>query len=256
LQTQLITLTSDFGTNDGSVMLLKLAILKALPNAVFTDFSHSIKPFQISHASYLVDNLFQQFDDGTIHLILVNVYAAIENELKAVRYKNHLFIAFDNGIFSSLFKDEKIEIISLGPIHESHFFYQHMAKAIVDVSTKTNEIWKSNVSNDYKKLLRNKFKITENTITGSVWLVDDFGNLITNIHRNVIEPILTSKKMAINYGYKAELNTISPFIFSAPTYEPVAYFNQFGYLEIAIRNYNLNRLFNINEGDIVTITYE
>ncbi|MFM2225868.1 MAG: hypothetical protein RJA07_2070 [Bacteroidota bacterium] len=256
MQTQLITLTSDFGTNDGSVMLMKLAISRVLPNVAYTDFSHSIKPFQISHAAYLVDNLYQQFEEGAIHLLMVNVFANRLDELKAVRYKNHLFVAIDNGIFSYLFKDEKVEIVSFGKLHESQFFYQHIAKSIAELIEIKNTKWANSDSNDYKKLLPHPFKITENSITGWIWFIDDFGNLISNIHRNKIEHLIANKKISINYGYKEQLTKIETHLFNVKPYEPVAYFNQFGYLEIGIRNYNISKIFNLKEGDTIKIIFE
>jgi len=255
LQTQLITLTSDFGTNDGSVMLLKSSISKQLSDVVFTDFSHHIKAFQISHAAYLVSNLYNQFDEGTIHCIFVNVLARKSYELKAAKFKEHYFIGIDNGIFSYLFKNENVEVVSFGKIHESQFFFKHIANSIASLID-LKKTWNNAPKTDYLKLLEQPFKITDESITGWIWMVDDFGNLITNIHRNQIEHIIENKSISISYGYKTLLTTIEANLFDAKPFDPVAYYNQFGYLEIAIRNHNISKLFNLNEGGTIKITYQ
>jgi S-adenosyl-L-methionine hydrolase (adenosine-forming) len=255
LQTQLITLTSDFGTNDGSIMMLKLAISKTLPLAAFTDFSHTIKPYNVAHAAYLVANLYPQFDEGSIHLILVNLFATNDNNLLAVKLKGQIFIGVDNGLFDYLINDEFAEIISIGKFHSSHFFYQHIAKCINEISANKN-IWLDAKNNTYHRLnTRKEYEVVEQTISGSVWIVNDFGNLITNIHRSKIEHILEGKKIKINFGYKDQIEIISQFINEVSTSNMVAFYNQFGYLEIAIRGYNLSKLFNIKEESIIKITY-
>jgi S-adenosylmethionine hydrolase len=255
LQTQLITLTSDFGTNDGSIMMLKLAITKTLPNAVFTDFSHSVKTFNIAHAAYLVANLYPQFEEGNMHLVLVNLFSTTNNNLLAVKLKGQIFIGVDNGFFDYLLDDEQAEIVSFGKFHSAHFFYHHIAKCISELCT-NKAIWAESKINDYHQLnTRIKCTIEPQTISGSVWMVNDFGNLITNIHRNKIEPIIEGKKMSINFGYREQIKVIHQFINDVEISGIVAFFNQFGYLEIAIRGYNLSRLFNIKEESIVKISY-
>ncbi|MEN9523856.1 MAG: hypothetical protein RL065_2233, partial [Bacteroidota bacterium] len=255
LQTQLITLTSDFGTNDGSIMLLKSSLSKQLSDIAFTDFSHQIKPFQIAQAGYLVSNLFHQFNEGTIHCVLVNVLDQKTYELKAAKYKEHYFIGVDNGIFSYLFNYENVEMVSFGKLHEAQFFYKHVSNSIASI-IESKKNWDTIQKVNYRVLLEHPVHITDESITGCIWLIDDFGNLITNFHRNQIEHIIENKSISISYGYKSLLTKIEANLFDANEYEPVAYYNQFGYLEIAIRNHNISKLFNLNEGGIIKINYQ
>jgi S-adenosylmethionine hydrolase len=165
---------------------------------------------------------------------MVNVFANKDFELKAVRYKNHFFVGVDNGIFSYLLKNENAEVITFGNIHEAQFFYQHIAKSITQL-TETKNTWNDIPKTDYYKIASTLFEIKEDSIIGRIWMVDEFGNLITNIHRNQIEHIIAGKKINISYGYKALLQSIEANLFDAKGFEPVAYYNQFGYLEIAIK---------------------
>ncbi len=109
MQTHLITLTTDFGTTDGSINLLKLQIQKALPTAAFNDLSHQVKPLHIAHAAYLASNLYPHFAAGTLHLILANGLHEKNCELLFAKFKEHYFLSLNNGIFSFKFENENVQ---------------------------------------------------------------------------------------------------------------------------------------------------
>ena len=253
MQTHLITLTTDFGIADGSITLLKLAISKTLPNAAFTDINHQIKPLHIAHAAYLVENLYPHFPIDTLHLILANSLHHKDSELILIKKNGHFFLAPDNGVFNFLFRNESIEMYAVGKLHFNNNFYQNIANALENIFSKTIIGEMGTIYKDTTERLQQQLKIDETGIRGAVWLIDDFGNIITDIHRNQVNEIITGKKFAINFGYRENLTKIHQHIFEVDSHNPVAYFNQFGYLEIALRNYNISRIFNLKEGDLVKI---
>jgi hypothetical protein len=254
LQTQLITFTTDFGSTDGSVALLKLHIGKALPEAAFNDISHNIAPLQIGHAAYLIKNLYPHFAAKTLHLILVNTHLTINNELLLAKCDEQFFLAPNNGIFNWLFQNKNVEYRLISTLHNENGFYKNIAEAIVTLFNSENfeTIGKAIT-------LENKYSVAtvavdENFVRGRIWLIDDFGNLITNIHHDLLNPLITNKQFEINYGYRNPLNTILPSMNNANGDSPVAYFNQFGYLEIALPNYNISRMFSLAAGSIVSVS--
>ena len=68
----IITLTTDFGTKDHFVGSIKGAIYSELLDARIVDISHQITPFNITETAYILKNAYQNFPDGTIHIIGVD----------------------------------------------------------------------------------------------------------------------------------------------------------------------------------------
>lgn len=96
-----ITLTTDFGTRQGSHTVLHGAIYSIAPNAIITDLSHEISPQDIREASFVVNNSAFFFPDGTIHVIVVDPGVGTERRAIAARIGEHFFVAPDNGVLSA-----------------------------------------------------------------------------------------------------------------------------------------------------------
>ena len=67
----IITLTSDWGLSDYYVAAVKGTILTALPDATIVDITHNIEPWDIASAAFIIRNCYQNFPEGTIHIIAV-----------------------------------------------------------------------------------------------------------------------------------------------------------------------------------------
>ena len=65
----IITLTTDFGEKDHFAGAVKGAIYSELPDVKIVDISHSISPFHITEAAYIIQNAYRSFPKDTIHLI-------------------------------------------------------------------------------------------------------------------------------------------------------------------------------------------
>ena len=96
-----ITLTTDFGTRQGSHTVLHGAIYRIAPDAVITDLSHEVKPQDIREANFVINNSVFFFPDGTIHVIVVDPGVGTERRPIAARIGTHYFVAPDNGVLSA-----------------------------------------------------------------------------------------------------------------------------------------------------------
>ena len=79
-----ITLTSDLGTVDYYVSVVKATILRQLENVNIVDISHNIAPFNIIHAAYVLKNAYLEFPPESIHIIGVNAETNEDNSHLAV----------------------------------------------------------------------------------------------------------------------------------------------------------------------------
>ncbi len=68
----IITLTTDFGTEDGYVGAMKGRIKSIFPQSTVIDISHQIPAFSVRSAAFTLHNFFDYFPEGTIHVIVVD----------------------------------------------------------------------------------------------------------------------------------------------------------------------------------------
>ena len=96
-----ITLTTDFGTRQGSHTVLHGVIYGIAPDAVITDLSHEVTPQDIREANFVVNNSAFFFPDGTVHVIVVDPGVGTNRRPIAARIGTHLFVAPDNGVLTA-----------------------------------------------------------------------------------------------------------------------------------------------------------
>ena len=114
-----ITLTSDLGTVDYYVSVVKATILRQLENVNIVDISHNIAPFNIIHAAYVLKNAYEEFPPESIHIIGVNTETNEDNSHLAVYANGHYFIGTDNGIFSLLLDLKPDKIVEITTTRDS-----------------------------------------------------------------------------------------------------------------------------------------
>ena len=68
----IITLLTDFGTEDAYVGVMKGAILSINPSAVVVDVCHYIDPQDLIEAAYFIKSSYRYFPKGTAHIIVVD----------------------------------------------------------------------------------------------------------------------------------------------------------------------------------------
>ena len=98
----IITLITDFGYKDHFVAKIKGQIYKKSSDIVdkvnIVDISHEVSPFNIMEAAYILQSSFNNFPNGTIHIIDVDSEKNIENSHIVMVFDSHYFICADNGI--------------------------------------------------------------------------------------------------------------------------------------------------------------
>eukprot|EP01093_Parvamoeba_rugata_P015631 TRINITY_DN5522_c0_g3_i1.p1 TRINITY_DN5522_c0_g3~~TRINITY_DN5522_c0_g3_i1.p1 ORF type:complete len:218 (+),score=33.25 TRINITY_DN5522_c0_g3_i1:241-894(+) len=214
----IITLTTDFGEKDHFAGAIKGAIYSELEQINIVDISHSISPFNISEAAYIIQNAYSSFPKGTIHLIGIDSELSPENKHIAVKLDDHYFICANNGIMSMICAEiapEKIVEINIHDRVETNFpvldiFVKvacHIARGgTLDVIGKV-----INTIKPIKNLV--PFVNDEyNQIIGTVIYIDNYGNVVTNIKRNFLKRFRKIDRMkfllAINGLIKSTINLV------------------------------------------------
>ncbi|MGA1226264.1 MAG: SAM hydrolase/SAM-dependent halogenase family protein [Tamlana sp.] len=250
----IITLTTDFGEKDYFTGATKGAIYSELPDVRIVDISHSVSPFNIPEAAYIIQNAYGSFPKGTIHIIGIDSEINAENKHIAIKLDDHYFICANNGIMSMICSEiapEKIVEINIHDKIQTSF-------PVLDVFVKvachiarggTLEVIGKNISKIKPiKNITPYVNDDKNQIIGSVIYIDNYGNVVTNIKRSFFEAIQKGRDFEIsarNYTFKKIYKKYSDIVnFDIPENKRhdegrrLVVFNSGDFLEIAVYKSN------------------
>ena len=101
----IITITSDFGWQDGYVAAMKGVLLSISPAATIVDVAHDVPPQDVRHGAFVLHTASQTFPPGTVHLAVVDPGVGTERRAVAVQTDRAIFVAPDNGLLSFALAD-------------------------------------------------------------------------------------------------------------------------------------------------------
>lgn len=250
----IITLTTDFGEKDHFAGAVKGAIYTELPEIKIVDISHSVSPFNIPEAAYIIQNAYSSFPKGTIHIIGIDSEMNIENKHIAMKLDDHYFICANNGIMSMICAEiapEKIVEINIHDRIETSFPALDVFVKVACHIARGGTLEVIGKVIDSIKPIKNLMPYVndeENQIVGSVIYIDNYGNVISNIKKTFFEKIQKGRAFEIsarNYTFKKIYTKYSDVVnFDLPLEKrndegkSLVVFNSSNYLEIAVYKSN------------------
>lgn len=96
----LISLTTDFGDQDGYVGVMKGVMASIAPSATFVDLTHAIPPQDIRSAAYVLWTALPYFPPESVHLVVVDPGVGTARRPIAARTAWGAMVGPDNGVFS------------------------------------------------------------------------------------------------------------------------------------------------------------
>src|SRR5262249_35815291 len=111
LANAIITLTTDYGTNDHLVGTLKGVILKVNPEATIVDISPNVLPFDLLDRALAIGSAYSYFPARTIHVVVVDPGVGTERRPLLVTAQNQYFVAPDNGVLSLIYERETENLV-------------------------------------------------------------------------------------------------------------------------------------------------
>ena len=189
----IVTLTTDFGTEDGNVGVMKGVILGITPEARIIDISHQIGPQNIRQAAFVLARQIFYFPSETVHVVVVDPGVGTARRPIAARVGSQLLVGPDNGVFTPLYARAEqegwpLEVVDLNRPQYwrdeiSHVFHgrdifspvgAHLAKGTV----------LSEVGERIEDVVRISFAApqwTGDVLHGEIAHIDHFGNMFVNI---------------------------------------------------------------------------
>jgi hypothetical protein len=236
---------------------MKGVILSIAPSATIVDMTHDIPPQNIRAGAFVLAGTARTFPAGTIHVAVVDPGVGSERKAIAVRTRDYIFLAPDNGLLSLVLEHE--QVIETRAIENERLFRQpvsntfHGRDVFAPVAAYlANKVEFSTVGPLHGSIHRietMKASVGADGIHGEVLFVDRFGNLITNIPRALLP---ADRVRGIQLG-NHRITSISNSYSDAVSGSPVALINSLDLLEVGVRDGNAAAMLGANVGTPVSV---
>ncbi|MER3472749.1 MAG: hypothetical protein C4335_01670 [Armatimonadota bacterium] len=259
-----ITLLTDFGTQDTYVGVMKGVIASICPQAVVIDLTHEVPPQDVMTGAFLLDVSVDYFPPRTVHVAVVDPGVGTQRKPLAIQTDRAVFVGPDNGIFTLVLQRYRaIMAVQLdnskyhlpeksATFHGRDIFAPvaaHLANGVglEELGTPVTHL---------NRLRLPRVRVDWQGIRATVVHLDRFGNAITNltyadyekwrIRWEVREPVVRLAKAGVflpvcrTYG-------------DVPDGQPLALFGSSGRLEVAVNKGSAARAFNLRRGDVVWV---
>ncbi len=254
-----LTLLTDFGTQDGFVGVMKGVIWKIAPQIQIADISHQIQPQNVRQAGLTLARVFPYFGDGTVHVAVIDPGVGTSRRAIAVQIGAQFYVAPDNGLLTLIIQDAEKKHLPLKFVHLNNSIYwlhditgtfhgrdifapigAHLAKGVP--LEKLGTLIDDPILLDFPKAIK-----TNKGWKAQITLIDHFGNLRTNLHINEIK---SEMKIRI---FGEEIDKISKSYGLHNAGDLVAIIDSGGYLEVATVNGSAAKKLGAKTGDLVEV---
>ena len=244
-----ITLLTDFGTADYFVGAMKGVILSINPQAVIVDITHEIPAQDVAAGAFTLLAAHDTFPSRTIHVAVVDPGVGSARRPIVVSAGNYLFVGPDNGIFNYIY--DRAPSFAAFHITDEKFFRRPVSTtfhgrdifAPVAAALSTG-LDPSSLGPQISDPIRLSTPLEPQIIH-----IDRFGNLITNITREVWKD---GAKLSINGRVISVLRQYFGENIGEPE-EPIAIWGSARFLEIAVNGRSAAEILGVKRGDQITL---
>ena len=257
---RVITLTTDFGGKSGYAGVIKGVILTINPRCKIVDITHHVSPQDVEEAAFLLNNTYSYFPARSIHIVVVDPGVGGERKPILVETDRYWFVGPDNGIFSFVFLTKSFK--KVWEITNQHYFLPEVSTtfhgrdifapiaAHLSLGVSAKELGK-----ELRKFIRLdglEPKILEGMIKAKVVYVDHFGNLVSNISKDLFSKVVADRSFRITVGGRI-IQRLSLSYTDARDGEVLALFGSSQWLEISKKNGNCQRELKVRKGTALDV---
>jgi len=248
-----ITLTTEWKPDDIYWGIIKGKLISRSPGTTIIDNAGNIPAFNISHASFIIRNTYNNYPKGSVHIICVHSEARKDQDYLVVKAKDHFFVGTDNGIFNLILNSDPEEVIKLDH-QEMTDELEIFSKAAADLISGKNPQDLGKTIKTLSERVPLRATIDKDVIIGSIIFIDSYGNAISNITREVFYRVFENKPYRILIqSNKNYTDQISLRYNDVPVGEMLARFNQLELLEISINGADVSELLSLSVGSVLRV---
>jgi S-adenosylmethionine hydrolase len=258
----IITLLTDFGTQDYFVGAMKGVILSLNPDATIVDITHEIPPQDIETGAFNLLSCYRDFPKGTIHVAVVDPGVGSDRRALVIECGDQFFVGPDNGLFSWICERENTW--TANQVTNATFFRRPVSHtfhgrdifapvaAALSLGHEPHEFGTS--VTDVVRLESLEPDATRgNTIEGRIIHIDRFGNCVSNFTRQTLESHGPATSWRINLN-DHEIDSFRRFFADSQPNEVFAILGSAGFMEICVRNGSAAKLLNVQRGQRIKLS--
>ena len=283
-----IVLTTDFGTSDAFVGVMKGVILTINPDATIIDLTHEIGPQNLRQGAFVLGVNHSYFPPGAIHVAVVDPGVGTTRKPIVLETPAAKFVGPDNGLFSEVIKaylpgdappaNDGAQVVlphplkawelaaprfRLHPVSNTFHGRDVFAPAAAHLSLGVGPEELGPAVSELTYLPLNKPSSVEAAVIGEVIYTDRFGNLGTNISAiglgewgtdgaSALVEIGPRRIVGLSRTFHDNLDGRAGQPDGLPL---VALIGSNGYLEIAVRDGNAAETLGFGVGETVRISF-
>lgn len=243
-----VTLLSDFGLQDASVAIAKGIIMQSIPDVPLIDISHSVAPFHLQQAAYLLLAAYDAFPKKTVHVLLFDIFSEAQPRLLLCEHNGHFFLSPDNGLLPLAFGEANLKVWQCFEMLPSHVF-RHWLHHCGHIAHKLTRIEPGNLGFEEcstKVAPRHWLpKFDGDTVECHVMHIDQYENVVVNLNRCQFDEYGQGRPFHIQLLRDEQIGQLSTHFNTVAHGQKLCRFNATGYLEIAINRGSAARLFGL-----------
>jgi S-adenosyl-L-methionine hydrolase (adenosine-forming) len=239
----IITLLTDFGTSDSYVAEVKGVLLSRAPTATVVDISHDVPAGDVRTGRYILSRVWPRFPAATVHLVVIDPGVGTSRRALAAQAGGHCFVGPDNGLLSALPDDARFVALPVLRDASPTFHGRDVfapAAARLAAGARLDEL--GTPVADVVRIAVSTPRVAETAVLGEVAYVDRFGNLISNIPKDLIR-----MGAAITVG-ETTCGPVRRTFGDVAVGMPVAYVGSGGTVEIGVRDGSAARVLGVGVG--------
>lgn len=251
-----IALLTDFGLSDNFVGVMKGVIARHCPEANVIDITHRVPAYSVMHAALALLGSYRFFPKGTVFAAVVDPGVGTARKALAMRAGGYTFVAPDNGLLSPVARENKgakfYEITYRPEGALSDTFHGRDVFAPVAAMLAAGKPMKS-VARAIPRIAEGGIpaaRVKKNRIEGQIIYIDAFGNAMSNIRRADV----AERAARIRVG-GVRIKGVSKSYAAAREGKPLAIFNSFDMLEVAVNRGDAAHALGLKAGEKIVVEY-
>jgi S-adenosyl-L-methionine hydrolase (adenosine-forming) len=249
----IVTFTTDFGTLDSYVAVMKAAVLRHAPGARLIDITNEVPRHDILCGSITLERAVDGFPPGTIHLAVVDPGVGTERRLLVAQVNLQLIVCPDNGLITwswRLHPGGQTHELTWRPANASSTFHGRDIMAPVVGMLASGQALTSLARVIDDPVLLDVEPAPPSTSRGRIIYIDHFGNATTNINHGALR-LFAQRSIRVKGRSVGKLR--KTYWDVAPG-KPLALIGSSGLLEIAVRDGSAASQLRLKVGDEVSMT--
>jgi S-adenosylmethionine hydrolase len=255
----IVTLCTDFGTQDAYVGIMKGVMLSVNRDLRFVDLSHDVPPQSIRIGALLLRNAVEYFPPGTVHLAVVDPGVGSDRHPIVAVTDRAFLVGPDNGLLHpaalalglrEVHRLERQELFRR-PVSQTFHGRDVFAPVAAHLASGVSPRQVGTALDTLRPLAIPEPRLSGGGVEGEILHVDRFGNLITNIGMRELHAF-PADAVSVTIG-SVSIDRLVPSYASVPQGAPLLIISSWGLLEIAVREGNAAERFGAAAGASVSL---